>query len=273
MFNSAVLEVAIGLVFCFASVSLMVSAINEAIVSLIGLRAKTLLTGIKSLLNDQNFNGLALSLYNHALVNPRSDGTATDAKTLTNKPSYIDAKSFAVAFLDSVQTIPGNFVQLGDDINAIRDPQLKKMMQGIYGRAAGNIDNIHTELAAWFDNGMDRVSGAYKRQSQLICMVIGFVIAVLFNIDAFQLFSTLWMHPGYVAQLGSPAAGQFANAVQGLQSLPIGWVAFPPVCNFHLVVQGMGWLVTASSVLFGSPFWFDLLGRLFQLRGTGGKPK
>ena len=33
-----------------------------------------------------------------------------------------------------------------------------------------------------------------------------------------------------------------------------------------------GWLVTASSALFGSPFWFDLLQRMVQLRGTGKKP-
>ena len=39
MFNSPALEVAIGLVFCFASVALMASAAKEACASLAALRA------------------------------------------------------------------------------------------------------------------------------------------------------------------------------------------------------------------------------------------
>ena len=39
MFNSPVLEVAIGLVFCYASVALMVSSVTEAISSALRLRA------------------------------------------------------------------------------------------------------------------------------------------------------------------------------------------------------------------------------------------
>jgi hypothetical protein len=31
-------------------------------------------------------------------------------------------------------------------------------------------------------------------------------------------------------------------------------------------------LVTASTAVFGAPFWFDLLQRLVQIRGTGIKP-
>jgi hypothetical protein len=37
-------------------------------------------------------------------------------------------------------------------------------------------------------------------------------------------------------------------------------------------VQMMGWAVTATAALFGAPFWFDLLQRLVQLRGTGPAP-
>ena len=37
MFNSTVLEVAIGMVFCFASIALIVSSIYEALASILGL--------------------------------------------------------------------------------------------------------------------------------------------------------------------------------------------------------------------------------------------
>lgn len=60
MFNSTVLEVAIGLVFCYASVALITSSIYEALASWLGLRSKNLLTGIKSLLNANSAFGDAL---------------------------------------------------------------------------------------------------------------------------------------------------------------------------------------------------------------------
>jgi hypothetical protein len=74
MFNSVILDVAIGLTLSFLAVSLAASAIAEAISSVMEWREKTLLEGIKALLNDQDFNGIALQLYNHALVNPLTSG-------------------------------------------------------------------------------------------------------------------------------------------------------------------------------------------------------
>lgn len=266
MFNSAVLETAIGLVFCYAAVTLIVSSINEAIASALSLRSGTLLEGIKSLLNDPEFKGLALDVYNHALVNPRSPGTATSAQDLDSKPSYIESLHFAIALIDSVQTIPGNFKQLGTDIDAIEDPQLKKMLQGMYARASGDINNLHAQLSTWFDAGMDRLSGEYKRKSQLYCFLIALLIAGLFNIDSFTLFKTLWQQPAIVAQINMPSTT--APDWNQLMKLPIGW---QEPYNFGPLTF-VGWFVTASATLFGAPFWFDLLQQLIRLRGTGAKP-
>jgi len=58
MLNSTILDVAIGLVFCFASVALFVSALNEAISSALKLRHKALLAGVKQMLNDPAGVGL-----------------------------------------------------------------------------------------------------------------------------------------------------------------------------------------------------------------------
>ncbi len=266
MLNSTVLEVAIGLVFCYATVALIVSSINEAIASVLKRRSGTLFDGIKALLNDPNFSGLALDVYNHALVNPRSPGTAGSEKDLANKPSYIEPKNFAISFVDAVQTIPGNFKQLGEDIRAIKDPQLSQLLQGMHARASGDIDNLHTQLAAWFDAGMDRVSGDYKRQSQLYCFLIALLIAVLLNIDSIHLFKTLWEHSSIAAQIGMPSTS--APDFNQLMKLPIGWEEPFNVKPFQIA----GWLITASATLFGGPFWFDLLQQLIRLRGTGPKP-
>jgi hypothetical protein len=269
MLNSTTLEVAIGLVFCYASVALIVSSINEAIASVFKLRSKSLLEGVKSLLNDPKFNGLALNLYNHGLVSPHDQGNAANAQDLTSKPSYIDPKHFAIALIDSIQTKTGDFVQLGADINAIPDPQIKQLLQGIYARASGKIENVHAELATWFDSGMDRLSGGYKRRSQLYCFIIALAIAALFNIDSFHLFTTLWQHPAIAAGISPPAASTDIPW-EMLMSLPVGWTDSSPQING---AQLAGWLVTASATLFGAPFWFDLLQKLVNLRGTGNKPE
>ena len=274
MFNSTVLEVAAGLVFCYCAVSLIVSSITEAIASALSLRASTLLAGIKALLNDPAFEGLARDIYNHASVNPRDAGQARHESDLNNKPSYIPSLHFANALIDVLQRAPAAAAQLDHTIAAIQDPQLRQLLQGMYARAGGDLDKFRDELAAWFDNAMERVAGQYKRRSQLICFVIALAIAALFNIDSFHLFRALWEHPALAAALATPSSVDAAQAFRSLQMLPIGWQSFPPMLGSrweYFVLFG-GWLVTASTALFGAPFWFDLLQNITQLRGTGRKP-
>ncbi len=272
MLNSTILEVAIGLIFCYASVALIVSSINEAIASAFKWRSTSLLEGIKSLLNDPQFNGLARDVYNHGLVCHQDPGNAKSEDDLNNKPSYIHPKHFAIALIDNIQTIPGDFAQLGKDIDNLQDPQLKQLLQGIYGRASGQIESVHTEVAAWFDAGMNRLSGNYKRHSQLYCFIIALFIAGLFNIDSFHLFTTLWQHPSITAGI-TPPASSTDIPWEMLMSLPIGWPSNGTLSISAISgIQLAGWLVTASATLFGAPFWFDLLQKLVRLRGTGNKP-
>jgi hypothetical protein len=113
---------------------------------------------------------------------------------------------------------------------------------------------------------MERVSGVYKRKAQLFSFLIAFAIAAALDINTFRLCSALWAHPADVASLSAPAAA--ADALQELRRLPVGR---PSGLPFSLIVF-LGWLATASSALFGSPFWFGLLQRLVNLRGTGPKP-
>lgn len=275
MLNSTVLEVAIGLIFCFASISLIASSINEAIASALKLRGRTLLTGIKSLLNDPQFTGLAQAIYNHGLINPQAAGRAKNQRELTNKPSYIPAKQFASAFIDVLQTVPGNAQQFEHALSALKDDQLRSMLLGMYQRAAGDVEKLRTELAAWFDHGMERLAGGYKRRSQLVCFIIALALAGLFNIDSFRLFETLWIHPALTAQLALAQNHDLSATIDSLKLLPVGWAQAPELVidSKQTWVMFAGWLVTASSALFGAPFWFDVLQKLTQLRGTGKKPE
>jgi hypothetical protein len=282
MFNSSVLEVAIGLIFCFASVALITSSIYEAIASWLSLRSKNLLSGIKTLLNANSPAGeeLLLKVYNHGLAHPTGDGSAKSIADLRHGPSYIEPKHFALALIDAVQSTSRSYAELGADIDAISNPQIRQLLRGMYDRSSGDIEQLQTDLATWFDAGMDRVSGAYKRKSQLWCFLISLAFAALFNIDSVHLFSTLWQHPALVSGVAMTGASQdTAAALEGLQTLPIGWIetspklhSYSPFVDKGVFVQFLGWLITATAALFGAPFWFDLLQQVIRIRGTGPKP-
>lgn len=297
MFGSTVLEVAIGLIFTFLMVSLVTSAVTEALASAFGWRANTLLQGVKSLLNDDQFNGLALSLYNNALVHPRGDGKARALADFKSLPSYVDSTQFAAAFTQVVGLTPSAAAKLVGNIDPaklatalngdvkINDPQLQKLVAGFIGRAAGDLGKVQAEIGKWFDSGMDRISGVYKRKTQAWSLAIAFALAAFLNIDAIAIAAALWKQPMVVDALGSavPNSLQDFTPNQVLDkfhdlNLPYGWTgekldAFwtsllsRPWSQLPLV---FGWLIAAISTLLGAPFWFDALQKIAQIRGADG---
>jgi hypothetical protein len=354
MFNSTILDVMIGLVFCFASVALFVSSINEFVASILKLRHRTLLTGMQKLLNDPDGTGLVKTLYEHALINPLAltvpptaavpgpqERAAADATAAApppprpvqprwpawanrQLPAYIASKDFANALIDIIQSEPGRYASLSAAIEGeIADPQLRQAMLGIAARAQGNLERFGNGVADWFDNAMDRLSGSYKRRTQVITFVIGFATALALNIDAFYVLGQLWQRPALAAAISAPggadlvaalvaeqqpepgvaapaagAAPAAAAAAPGpqehagkpspkdlldrLNALPVGWGTRPfpawggvsPMQFFGFYASFLaGLAVTASSAVFGAPFWFDLLQRLIQIRGTGARPQ
>ena len=272
MLGSTVLEVAVGLTFCYATLALIVSTVQEALASAMRLRAHTLLDGIKSMLNDPKFSGLARTLYTHALVNPHDDGQAANQDSLKAKPSYIEPVHFAIALVDAIQTMPGNYLQLGRDIDALPDPQVRRALQGIYRRTGGDLKAFQDGLAGWFNSAMERVSGSYKRRSLLVSLLLSLLFAILFNIDSIHLFRSLWQHPAVAAQIAAAPSSVNQQTIDLLFTLPIGWTTLPPVFDQAFLLQVAGWMLTASTALFGAPFWFDMLQRTMQLRGTGSRP-
>jgi hypothetical protein len=289
MFDTPVLNVAIGLVFCFAAMALAASTVTEALASLVKLRANTLVSGVQKMLNDAQFSGLALEVYNHALVHPQGDGGMKSRSRFWSYsgPSYIKASNFATAMIDVLQKTPGDIAALKARIDAMPNQQVRQLMQGMYVRAAGNMEHLQKQIAEWFDSSMDRVSGAYKRQAQLICFLSAFALAAAINVDATHVVTALWANPALASQLAKEVAPLSAGnpdvklAMQKIQSLPVGIGLMGACAGQQLLCIGghavtgfnlLGWLITAAASVFGAPFWFDLLQKLIQLRGAGPKP-
>ena len=293
MFNSTILDVAIGVVFGFLAISLLTSAIVEGIASALKVRSRTLLAGIKALVNDPGFDGLAKKLYAHAAVNPRG------ATPLAKLPAYVDGRQFATAFLDVTglsqagapfsigsATEPAAPGTAGPDaiVADIQDPQLRQLLQGILRRSRGDVDAMERHLADWFDNAMDRVGGAYKRWAQLASFVVALALCILLNVDAIHLGARLWAQPTLADHLrilaaspstlapdgtgGDPeqARERAADAAVGYltRNLPMGW---PPgrYLQVRTVSGGKDAWVYAPASLEG---WAMLPGWLLTAAAT-----
>ena len=337
-----VLDVAIGVIFVFTLVALICSAIREVIEARLKTRAAYLEQGIRELLHDPRGTGLARSLYRHPLVyslfaadyrpTPRL-GASGDGDSLRagaamtrrpailaaggNLPSYIPARNFALALLDmaargpetdaltsgataaevTVDTIRANVASLGN-------PPVQRALLTALDAAEGSLDRTRENVERWFDSGMDRVSGWYKRSTQWILFTIGLVIAVGLNVDTIAIAEYLYRNDAARAAIVERARvvtgdtayleRSYAQAMSDLQSLdlPIGWshVAFGMPWRMReerRVVDGRprtvmvkngfwdsivaplaGWLCTALAAMLGAPFWFDLLNKVMVIRST-----
>ena len=107
MFGSAILETAIGLILVYLLLSLICSSAREGLEAMLKSRASMLEKGIGELLRTSTAgaapaktSGLVAALYNHPLIYSLYRGEYVPGGK--NLPSYIPARSFALALMDIV---------------------------------------------------------------------------------------------------------------------------------------------------------------------------
>jgi len=223
-------------------------------------------------------------------------------------------------------------LQKGIAALSVISPEVNETLNALLLNIEEYVTGSETKLAKarknvekWFDDSMDRVSGVFKRYSQTMALVIGFLVALLLNVDSINLTLYLWREPAVREALAQNAAKfeipqqqqiesdpaqalqDFTDQFSGL-SLPVGWVinestgaaisdincklfpgdkqAFgipvpwtnkcvaPPTSNNqnNILLKLIGIFITAMAARQGAPFWFDLLKRAVNLRGTGANP-
>ncbi len=300
MFNNTVLDIAIGLVLMYLVLSLMGTVINEFISTAISLRAKTLKSALQTLLDDPKLKD---AFYNHGLI----DG----AKQTAGDPSYLNGQTFALAIIGGLTPdtpLPAfdDIKKAIGDLNVnsnIRDALLSQV-----SNADGDLTRLRNNIANYFDSTMDRVSGVYKRYLKWISLAVGFVIVILLNADSIKVGQSLWNDSSLRAQIvansgtfvkaGIPSTDvnsisptalgqQLGKLEDNIRPLPIGltqnevaylWSAVSG--NQHMSWSGFWWFlsklfglsITAFAISLGAPFWFDMLSKFMNVRGTGAKP-
>lgn len=292
------LDVAIGLLFVYLILSIVVSTINEAIASRLKWRSKDLFKGVRKLLAD---DAQYERFRNHWRIQALYDGK--------RPPSYIPPRAFALALLDTIAPQPG--VEKSEDVIAyargvvdnIDNDAVRGLLTDALSEARGNADRFRASIERSFDDVMARVSGWYKRRVQVVMFVIGIAVTGLANADTFAIGDRLWRDEAVRAAVVTQATQQedaitcpesdepdaqapdaetesdtpdplkeAARCVDDLEELgiPLGWTAdTTPDDTWGWVGKVLGLLLTAIALSFGAPFWFDLLGRIARLRGAG----
>jgi hypothetical protein len=167
--------------------------------------------------------------------------------------------------------------------------ELADVLRVLAEEAAGSVERLGTAVETWFDTGMDRVSGWYKRWTQLWQLVIGLILAIALNINIVTIGLTLWndipLRTAIVAEAekhaqeaeSSPRLDKTRDLLKATR-LPLGWPNGVPFIQRPFdwkTFDGSllaGWLLTAIGASFGAPFWFDLLNRFVKLRSGGPRP-
>ena len=293
--GNAALDVLIGLFFLYFLLSIVCSSINEGIAAVFRLRAKYLERGVRSLLES---NRNVHAFYSHwriqALIKPPGK-----IFTKARPPSYISSRTFALTLLDTFA--PPDDKAHSDDLIARAEKALgpvdeshpnrpaeivRGMLRDALNTARYDDDKFRETLERSFDEVMDRVSGWYKRRVQLILFFLAVGLVAVMNADSFLIGQRLWQDPA----LRSAVVAQATTAVNAKQTvcksspdavakcvtevkslgLPLGWSeATSPHSFWSVLGKILGLLVTAFALSLGAPFWFDLLGKVANLRGAG----
>ncbi len=319
MFNSVVLETAIGLAMIYLLLSTVCSGLYEFIAGVTAKRAKDLQTAIRNLLADPASIGVARAFYEHPIIRGLGTATLRGYERKSNpRPSYVPARLFALTLLDlaaPARDAPGprglESLRSAVKNSATIQDSLRSVLLVHIDAAGQDVEKVLQGLERWFNDAMDRLSGLYKRQAQIVILILGLLVSWLFNVDTILVANGLWRDPTLRAAVvaaaekqaaQSPPATDHGHAVPLISvtavmdsltvlNLPIGWPERPaakitaagdvprrdprewPTDGRARRMRVLGWLLTAFAVSLGAPFWFDILNKVVNLRGTGAKPK
>lgn len=195
MFNSPILDLVILLSFTYFIGSIMLTAINEAIAAIIKTRARDLKATLESLLIDTAATKTWQPFVQTVLFN--SQHILSLMKSQKDTPSYIPAKNFVLAIIEQLNATDytaGNIDQAIIKAKTALPQSLQDVLNNIWTKVSAHIISpqerviaFEQELELFYDNAMERATGWYKRKTMLRMIILGFILAVVMNIDTIKI--------------------------------------------------------------------------------------
>lgn len=251
--------------------------------------------------------GLFNNFYNRPSIKYLSEGG------MFSKPSYISPQNFSKALIDvlkeegkkdpSQKTEPLEEIQKGIDQISNENKETKQHIKGLLSDANGDLQKFKLLLEQWFDDTQKRAIGWFKRKTQVILLLIGFIIAVSFNVNTIEITKKLSVDKDARDKLvamaidfdkkyyDSDSATQrmYKKSFESMDSARViiqeqmeqtstllsneNKPLWPIHSDFwvRLWSNFFGLALTALAISLGAPFWFDLLNRFIKIRSTGTK--
>ena len=296
------LQVVIGIIFVLLLLSLLATTVMELISSVFSLRGRNLEWALKNMLASTDIDEKILAAFKENSLYRQLAFKGGRKQDPTRKPSYISDSSFQSILFDVILKGEGT-EKLESKIEELPDEDLKKVLKQFLQESEHKVDDFKLKVRGWYNDVMDRASGWYKRFTQKILIGVGMCIAVIFNADTIAIYERLESDPESLQKVVSMAESfveandsttlfsesdaDFQANVDQIKTLMdeqidnvksplgLGWknVEWEKVTLYHAFSKLLGWIVTALAVSMGAPFWFDLLRKIVNVRGSGKVPE
>lgn len=308
MFDSPIIDIAIGLSFLYFLLGLLTSSLNELIQSWMKTRSKELKNALIHFL-DRDWDEIGKKIIESPYV--RSISKSSD-----KFPSYIPSSSFAQSIIDVIkgaEDLPNTIPEIRKQIenNQIIKGDAKVWLLGMLDQSFDKLQLFYAKLEDAYNDSMDRVSEWYGLKVKRTILILGIITSVALNIDTIDITKTLWKNKEAAKAFSAIAANSMERIQKSNDSfeikddkgevlysvknepganltnivaevgefpIPLGWSAnsfeffSAPKWGWVLLSKIGGWAITALAIFLGAPFWFDLLSKVVNLRGSGTKP-
>jgi hypothetical protein len=304
LFNSIILDVIIGLAFVYLLLAILCTAGNEWVSALTRRRGKMLKKGIRQLLENQPLAGdddkeaFRLAFYRHPLIKSMMHDE--------NHPAYLSARTFTTVISDLIKpkSAPPSPENPAGGVWEMPDGDVKRSLVALI-HPNGKLEDAQAAIEGWFNDAMDRVTGWYKRRTQVWTIVIAVALTVVANADTVQISRRLWTDPvlrsavieGAKARSQKPPptisveyeddadptkptvtrtegeGNQVTEQERQLLGQLIGWRGVLKDNTWKDWSERiLGWFLTVLALSMGAPFWFDLLNKFMNVRYAGKSP-
>ena len=311
LFNSTVLEVAVGIIFIYLLLSILCTSANEWVAAMTRRRGEMLRKGIYQLLGGQPLkeggqsNEFLKAFYAHPLI----------ASLMHDKrhPAYLAPRTFVAVITDILTgSKPGSveFDHFEKGGEALPIGNVRTSVLALVQRSNKDLEQAQLATEAWFKDAMDRVNGWYKRRTQLWTIIIALLLTLVANANTINIVKKLGNDPvlrtavveeaKVRAQKPRPTisveyadqddptnptithnqGNELSQNEMDLLGQILGWHdnVFYDKNGYSWSKQiwlerFIGWLLTILAISLGAPFWFDILNKIINIRFAGKSPE
>ncbi|MGJ8641386.1 MAG: lipase family protein [Opitutaceae bacterium] len=327
------LEIFIGLFFVYLVLSTLVTSVSEILIARRNTKARVLRESIRRLfcgnkaLEQEFFNDPEIK----SLIDPkRLEKAEKNSKYQCHvAPSALESETFAKVLLRILEKEPSH--TLGTFRAALEswcvqsqaeDQKAKRLeLAGILYRQIDNAavlqqadpqlrerDALLTAIGAWYEEGMERSRGIFRRIVQKYVLFSALLITVLLNADTIRIVQALSNNEAVLSTTVKAALTQkgeisnipssdkskkdFQEIVEKLENsavelenvgVPLGWDSYEweklkqTDTSFWLAAGGVlgyfflkivGLGATTIAASLGAPFWYDILNKLAKVRSS-----